>query len=102
MPKNCSKDVNLVIEYMDHVFTYGNESEQLALKKKFGLEYLKHGDDVMGYVLLGGFCLLHSKLELIPCDSVIENGPWLWQSNSFYSNYSDFFRFCDFIEVGIS
>jgi hypothetical protein len=48
MPKNCSKDVNLVIEYMDHVFTHGNESEQLALKKKFGLEYLKHGDDVMG------------------------------------------------------
>jgi hypothetical protein len=51
MPKNCSKDVNLVIEYMDYVFTHGSESEQLALKKKFGLEYLKHGDDVMGFVL---------------------------------------------------
>jgi hypothetical protein len=51
MPKNCSKDINLVIEYMDHVFTHGNESEQLSLKKKFGLEYLKHGDDVMGLVL---------------------------------------------------
>lgn len=77
MPKNCSKDVNLVIEYMDYVFTHRNESDQLALKKKFGLEYLKHGDDVMG---------------------VIENGPWLWQSNSFYTNYSDFYRFCDYIE----
>ncbi|PMD59013.1 uncharacterized protein K444DRAFT_531836 [Hyaloscypha bicolor E] len=77
MPKNCSKDVNLVIEYMDYIFTHRNESDQLALKKKFGLEYLKHGDDVMG---------------------VIENGPWLWQSNSFYTNYSDFYRFCDYIE----
>ena len=51
MPKNCSKDINLVIEYMDKVFTLGNASEQLALKKKFGLEYLQHGNDVMGQVL---------------------------------------------------
>jgi hypothetical protein len=50
MPKNCSKDVNLVVEYMDDVFTNGNVDEQLALKKKFGLEYLEHGDDVMGQV----------------------------------------------------
>jgi hypothetical protein len=48
MPKNCSKDVNFVIEYMDNVFTHGNESEQLALKKLFGLEYLTHANDVMG------------------------------------------------------
>jgi len=77
MPKNCSKDVNLVVEYMDDVFTNGNADEQLALKQKFGLEYLEHADDVMG---------------------VIENGPWLWQSNSFYTNYSDFFQFCDAVE----
>jgi hypothetical protein len=51
MAKNCSKDVNLVIDYMDDVFTNGNASEQLALKKKFGLEYLEHGNDVMGQVL---------------------------------------------------
>jgi len=50
MAKNCSKDVNLVIEYMDDVFTNGNASEQLALKKKFSLEYLEHGNDVMGQV----------------------------------------------------
>jgi hypothetical protein len=51
MAKNCSKDVNLVIDYMDDIFTNGNASEQLALKKKFGLEYLEHGNDVMGQVL---------------------------------------------------
>lgn len=50
MAKNCSKDINLVIEYMDNVFTHGSETEQLALKKKFGLEYLTHADDVMGSV----------------------------------------------------
>jgi hypothetical protein len=38
---------------------------------------------------------------LIHGDSVLENGPWLWQSNSFYTNYSDFFAFCDFIEVRV-
>jgi hypothetical protein len=30
--------------------------------------------------------------------SVLENGPWLWQSNSFYTYYSAFFQFCDAIE----
>jgi hypothetical protein len=30
--------------------------------------------------------------------SVLENGPWLWQSNSFYSNYSGFYQFCDAVE----
>ena len=48
MAKNCSKDVNLVIEYMDDVFTNGNADEQLALKTKFGLEYLEYANDVMG------------------------------------------------------
>lgn len=31
----------------------------------------------------------------------IENGPWLWQSNSFYTGYSGFYQFCDAIEVSI-
>lgn len=50
MPKNCSKDVTLVVDYMDDVFKKGTASEQLALKQKFGLEYLTHADDVMGYI----------------------------------------------------
>jgi len=51
MPKNCSKDVSLVIDYMDNVFNRGTDAEKLALKTKFGLESLEHNDDVMGYVL---------------------------------------------------
>jgi hypothetical protein len=31
--------------------------------------------------------------------SALENGPWLWQSNTFYTGYSSFFEFCDYVEV---
>ncbi|KAH6680540.1 putative serine protease K12H4.7 [Halenospora varia] len=77
MPKNCSKDLSLVIDYMDNVWRRGSAADQLALKKKFGMEFLEHPEDVM---------------------AALENGPWLWQSNSFYTNYSGFYKFCDAIE----
>ncbi|KAI9649333.1 hypothetical protein NHQ30_001905 [Ciborinia camelliae] len=77
MAKNCSKDISLVIDYMDHVLTHGNKSAVTALKTKFGLESVKHNDDFM---------------------AVLENGPWLWQGNSFYTGYSAYFQFCDAIE----
>ena len=41
--------------------------------------------------------LISSEPVLI-FDSVLENGPWLWQGNSFYTGYSPFFQFCDAIE----
>jgi hypothetical protein len=78
MPKNCSKDVSLVIDYMDNVFNRGTAAEKLALKTKFGLQSLAQPADVM---------------------SMLMNGPWLWQSNSFTTGYSSFFKFCDAIEV---
>ncbi|CAG8956180.1 hypothetical protein HYFRA_00012097 [Hymenoscyphus fraxineus] len=77
MPKNCSKDVGLVVEYMDEVFTKGTPEEQLALKTKFGLQDLTLAADVT---------------------AALVNGPWLWQSNSFTTGYSGFFKFCDAIE----
>ena len=49
MPKNCSKDIGLVVDYMDDVFTHGTDAEKLALKTKFGLEGLEHPEDVMAY-----------------------------------------------------
>jgi len=81
MPVNCSKDVSLVIDYMDGILMFGSAQEKTALKARFGLENLEHDDDFMG---------------------VLENGPWLWQSNSFYTGYSGFYQFCDAIEVCIS
>jgi len=50
MPKNCSKDVSLVIDYMDKILMGKNDTAKYALKKMFGLESLEHNDDFMGYV----------------------------------------------------
>lgn len=48
MPKNCSKDVNLVIEHMDNVMATGTEQEIQDLKAMFGLENVEYNSDVMG------------------------------------------------------
>jgi hypothetical protein len=77
MPKNCSTDISLVIDYMDKILTKGTPAEQFALKDKFGLGALKHNDDF---------------------GAMLEWGPWLWQSNSFTTGYSGFYQFCDAIE----
>ena len=45
MPVNCSKDISLVIDHIDDVFSTGTETEQLALKSMFGLADLVHNDD---------------------------------------------------------
>ena len=45
MPKNCSKDVSLVIDYIDEVLTTGSPSNKTALKTMFGLEDVEHDDD---------------------------------------------------------
>ncbi|KAK3117727.1 hypothetical protein LTR53_000656 [Teratosphaeriaceae sp. CCFEE 6253] len=77
MPQNCSTDVNLVIEYMDGVLGNGTAEEVGALKGMFGLQNVTHDDDFM---------------------AALENGPWLWQGNQFYTNYSRFFQWCDAVE----
>lgn len=48
MPKNCSKDISLVIDYMDNILLHGTENEVYSLKTMFGLESLEHNDDFMG------------------------------------------------------
>lgn len=65
MPKNCSTDVNAVIEHMDNILTTGSEAEIADLKKMFMLENVTHNDDFM---------------------AALENGPWLWQGNQFYGS----------------
>lgn len=78
MPQNCSTDVIKVIEYMDGVLQSGDAAAKRTLKAKFGLEGLEHDDDFM---------------------SVLENGPWQWQSNSFTTgDNSTFYEFCDSVE----
>ncbi len=48
MPKNCSKDVSLVVDYLDDFLPKANASAKTAMKKRFGLETLEHDDDFMG------------------------------------------------------
>ncbi|KAJ4415500.1 hypothetical protein N0V82_007302 [Gnomoniopsis sp. IMI 355080] len=77
MPANCSSDVSKVIDYVDSVLLSNDSDAITALKAKFGLADLAHNDDFA---------------------SVLENGPWLWQSNQFYTGYSEFYFFCDSVE----
>ena len=45
MPKNCSADVQAVIEYVDSVMDTGNQTAIRTMKEIFGLEDLQHDDD---------------------------------------------------------
>lgn len=42
------------------------------------------------------------RVEYLCENSIFPIGPWSWQSNSFITGYSDFFKFCDAVEVGLS
>lgn len=44
MPKNCSNDLNLVVNYIDRVLTFGTGMERNALKSMFGLQGLHDKD----------------------------------------------------------
>lgn len=77
MAKNCSTDLSRVVDHVDGILTNGTASEQHSLKAMFGLEGLEHNSDFA---------------------AALENGPWLWQENQFYTNYSAFYEFCDFVE----
>lgn len=77
MPQNCSSDVGKVIAHVDDILLGNNTAAKKALKKKFGLEAIEHDDDFAG---------------------VLQNGPWNWQSDDFYTGYTDFFLWCDTVE----
>lgn len=77
---NCSKDVSLVIDHMDDILMHGSDQEVHDLKAMFNMTGVEHNDDFM---------------------AALENGPWLWQGNQFYSN-SGFFTWCDYIEDSVN
>ena len=80
MPKNCSKDVSLVIDHMDHILETGTKQQIHDLKAMFNLETVEHNDDFM---------------------QVLESGPFLWQGNQFYTT-SGFYTWCDYIENAVN
>lgn len=95
MPKNCSADVEKVINHMDTVFTFGKKSDQQALKELFGLGAVTHNDDVTG---VGTSCvhefIISNDLQ------ALRNNLWDWQSDDPTSGpNSPFYQFCDALEV---
>ena len=79
MPQNCSADVTKVIDHVDQVLNGKDTSAKNALKAKFGLPGLRDADFASG----------------------LQAGPWSWQSNQFYTNYSTFFEWCDWVENAV-
>jgi len=78
MPANCSADVEAVIAHFDAIAS--NTAEFNALKTQFGMADVTHPDDAVG---------------------ALRNNLWDWQSLSPDSGPgSQFFDFCDALEVG--
>ncbi|KAI4633240.1 hypothetical protein J4E80_000603 [Alternaria sp. BMP 0032] len=80
MPKNCSRDISLVIDHMDDILSAGSRDEQHELKAKFGMQDVAHNDDFM---------------------NALARGPYLWLGNQFTYN-TGFFTFCDYIENAVN
>ncbi|KAI2634610.1 serine carboxypeptidase S28-domain-containing protein [Xylaria nigripes] len=79
-PKNCSTDLNNVINYVDNILLHGNVTEKNQLKAQFKLDGLEDAD----------------------FGAAIENGPWTFQSGQFFSEsisgFNPYFQFCDYVE----
>jgi hypothetical protein len=45
MPQNCSRDVALVVDYMDHIGVNGTKEEQTVFQDFFGMKDIEHFDD---------------------------------------------------------
>jgi hypothetical protein len=79
MAKNCSADVQAVIERVDRVILSKNATAINALKANWGLEKMTHADDFAG---------------------ALRNNLWDWQSLQPTSGADTKFRkFCDALEV---
>lgn len=50
MPKNCSRDVSKVVDYIDQVNKSGSEKQVQQLKDLFGLGDIEHFDDFARYL----------------------------------------------------
>jgi hypothetical protein len=77
MPRNCSRDLERIVEFVDDVLLHGSDHEKQTLKAKFLLQDLAHDDDVAGALTM-------------PLGA--------WQGMQLYSGHSAFYKMCDAIE----
>jgi hypothetical protein len=79
MPQNCSADVEAVVSHVDTVFTGTNQTAIDEIKILFGMQDVRHLDDVAGSL----------RLDL-----------WKWQDLQITTGPNgDFYQFCDALEV---
>ncbi|KDQ18926.1 hypothetical protein BOTBODRAFT_153797 [Botryobasidium botryosum FD-172 SS1] len=79
MPRNCSADVQRVVNHMDLTFTLGSPAAIDVLKAQFGMLNVTHLDDVAG---------------------TLRNPLWKWQGLTPTTGPgNDFTEFCDALEV---
>ncbi|CAE6424059.1 unnamed protein product [Rhizoctonia solani] len=78
MPKNCSADVQKVVNYVDTTFTFGTRTQIQKLKETLGMGNMSHVDDVAG---------------------ALRNPLWYWQSLQTGQSDQSFYKFCDALEV---
>ena len=45
MPKNCSVDLQRIVDHVDKTLIGGRQSDIQALKQKFGMQSVVHNDD---------------------------------------------------------
>jgi hypothetical protein len=80
LPRNCSADLKGINSYFQRVLTGKNETAKNKLKRRFGFDDIADDDFV----------------------SAVDGSLGSWQSQQFYSGYTDTFKMCDYIEVRIT
>ncbi|KAF4449036.1 hypothetical protein F53441_7686 [Fusarium austroafricanum] len=75
LPKNCTTDINKVVEHLDNIMLHGSASEIQKIKEDFGAPDLKHNDDFM---------------------NLLSYGPQSYQGASL--RIRDTWQFCDYVE----
>ncbi|KID74013.1 uncharacterized protein G6M90_00g032750 [Metarhizium brunneum] len=78
LPRNCSADLKKINTHFQRVLTNGTAEAKNGLKRKFGFDNIADDDFV----------------------SAVDGALGSWQSQQFYSGYTDTFKMCDYMETG--
>jgi hypothetical protein len=81
MPKNCSKDMERIVEHVDAVIEKGDADEIAKLQKSFGLQELTHVEDFAAYDLFPD-----TARELSANPRIVAQSHFPWASGNLSSN----------------
>jgi len=96
MPKNCSADVQLVVQYVDKVVASGNGTAISQIAEYFGLSNASSVEDLLGFSAFLWFYHIDSPSSHDSVGFPI----WEWQKLvASSSKNSLFYQFCDALEI---